>query len=163
AWRLFGPQGETFIPSAAAGRVLVGGDVSFDLEIRTVPYVGAYRLDTAVERQSATGRFVYKAWKFFCRMVLPPRYFSTFIYQSFHELLAKNPENEKKKDTSEDSKKLDPFSIQFSSEAARFSYPFEKIKPLFQERDIVFVNLETPLTDNPRVQGWFASDPGYAQ
>jgi poly-gamma-glutamate synthesis protein (capsule biosynthesis protein) len=163
AWRLFGQEGGSFTPSENATRVLVGGDVCFDLEIRTIPYVGAYRLDNAAPSRSVLLNFCFKLWKLFCKMVLSPRYFSTFIYQPFQELLIKTSQNEKKKLITDDSKILNRFNIKYSSEAARFSYPFEKIKPLFKGRDLVLVNLETPLTDSPRVRGWFASDPGYAQ
>jgi len=163
AWGLNKPKGEPFTPSEKATRVLVGGDVCFDSEVRTVPYVGAYGSIGTTIAQSILIRFWYKLWKLFCKLALSPRYFSTFIYQPFQELLVKTSQNEKKKLITDACKTREHFSIQYPSEAARFSYPFEKIKPLFQSRDLVLVNLETPLTDNPRVQGWFASDPGYAQ
>src|SRR5207237_1042698 len=97
AWRLFGPEGEAFNPPATASRVLVGGDVSFDSEMRTIPYVGAYRLNIPGGKQSVWGRLYFKFWKLFFKLTMSPRYFSTFIYQPFQELLVKNPENDKKK------------------------------------------------------------------
>src|SRR5712671_387081 len=94
AWRFFGQEGESFTPSKNAARVLVGGDVCFDLEIRTIPYVGAYRLDNAAHSRSILLNFCFKLWKLFCKTVLSPRYFSIFIYQPFQELLVKTPRNE---------------------------------------------------------------------
>jgi poly-gamma-glutamate synthesis protein (capsule biosynthesis protein) len=46
---------------------------------------------------------------------------------------------------------------------SKFAYPFEKISSFLRSKDLVFVNLETPLTTHPRPNGLFISHPQYAQ
>ena len=46
--------------------------------------------------------------------------------------------------------------------ASDFDYPFRRLRPLFESRDLVVLNLEGPLTDDRRDQGMFKSDPRYA-
>ena len=163
AWFFFRPVAESFTPSPQATRVLVGGDVCLDRAVRPIPFVGAECSLKTGRTRSVLMESCFRVWKLLCKMVLSPRYFSTFIYYPFQEIRPKSSVSAGGRMPEKESAEREGFNAEHTPEESQLTYPFEKIKHLFQGRDLVLVNLETPLTDNPRVQGWFASNPGYAQ
>jgi len=165
AWRLAGLEGEIFSPSDSALRLLVGGDVVFDREIRSTQYQGVYRLDRGDLRQGLWAKVRLKFWAALCRFFFSPQFLSTRVKRlSFPEFLIKSPQNEGK-GTIVDQYNRDCIPFNFPSPpllGRDYSYPFAKIAPFLREQDLVLVNLETPLTKHPRVRGFFRSDPRYA-
>lgn len=81
----------------------------------------------------------------------------------FIELLVKIPENEKRIHLDLNFRSTIPFNIDYSSATSKFAYPFEKITRFLREKDLVIVNIETPLTNHTRPMGLFISAPQYAQ
>ncbi|MBC7250178.1 MAG: CapA family protein [Anaerolineae bacterium] len=163
AWRLAGLEGELFSPSDSAIRLLVGGDVVFDRVIRSTQYQGVHRLDEGRSRGSLRTRVRLKLWAVFSRFFLSPRFFSTRVKRvSFPELRIKSSWERGEPAWDRYNRDCVPFSNP-SSVAAGYDYPFGKIASFLRERDLVLVNLETPLTHHPRVRGFFRSDPHYAQ
>jgi poly-gamma-glutamate capsule biosynthesis protein CapA/YwtB (metallophosphatase superfamily) len=162
AWRLIEPKGHIFSPSDCAVRILVGGDVTFDLEVRTPRYYGVWRLKEETAEHWVWTKIKRKFWRVLCRLFFSPKFFSARIVNApFQELLVKNPENEKRRFQRHDNRTR--FNIDYSSTTSKSAYPFEKIGPFMREKDLVLVNLETPLIRHPRAQGLHISDPRYAQ
>jgi poly-gamma-glutamate capsule biosynthesis protein CapA/YwtB (metallophosphatase superfamily) len=162
AWRLIEPKGHIFSPSDSAARILVGGDVSFDHELRTSRDRGVYRLKEEVVEYWVLTKIRRKFWGVFCRLFFSPKFFSAKITKvTFPELLVKNPENEKRRLPRRENRIR--FNIDYASATSEFAYPFEKIAPFMKKKDLVLVNLETPLTRHPRIHGLLSSAPCYAQ
>ncbi len=55
------------------------------------------------------------------------------------------------------------YELAFPNEAARLSYPFQKIKKTLKRSDIAFINLETPLSDEGRLSGAFRVPEAFAE
>lgn len=55
------------------------------------------------------------------------------------------------------------YGLKFSTVEDRDRYPFQKIRPVLQEADIAFANLETPLSDNARYSGAFRTPTSFAK
>ncbi len=192
-WFFIKPEAHAFSPSDLAVRILVGGDVSLDPEIRILPYLGAYRLRKQFEREiqlktsedvndlkeetirpaefrerrvkllRQVRRLPRIFLKYFLKYFLSPRYSHPKRLQRFQELLVKNPENQERMFIPPIYDKFVRFNINYASTKSIFSYPFEKIAPFMKKKDLVLVNLETPLTNHPRAYGLFVSDPHYAR
>lgn len=169
AWKRIGPKGRVLSPSDSAVRILVGGDVSFDLEVRTPRDAHVYRskgvtyrLKDEPDEYWVWTKIRHKFWSILCRLCFSSKFFSAKIVNApYQELLVRSPENERRRFVRRDKRTC--FNIDYSSATSKFVYPFEKIAPFMRARDLVLVNLETPLTAHPRVRGFFRSDPGYAQ
>jgi poly-gamma-glutamate capsule biosynthesis protein CapA/YwtB (metallophosphatase superfamily) len=163
-WRLIGPEGCAFSSPDSAVRILVGGDVTFDLEIRSPRYQGVYCLAGETSEHWALTKTRRRFWGALCKSFYSPKFFSAKSKVApFQELLIKTPENEKRAGLDRYHRTVTRFNVDYPSAAAKFAYPFEKIAPFLKARDLVLVNLETPLTGHPRARGLFLSDPRYAQ
>ncbi len=196
AWRFVKIEGQAFSPSDAAIRILVGGDVSLNDEVRISPYYGAYALkrrsDSETEKslsrsgrqdskREAPRRFVRKImqqarrklkkashdlflWPFLRYIIAPTFYRPAYTNAKddpFRELLVRTPENLKRMVMPQLYRNFVYFSPK--DQVNRFSYPFEKLSSFLKEKDLVFVNLETPLSNHRRAYGVFISDPRYTQ
>ncbi len=159
AWKRIEPKGQIFSTSGSALRILVGGDVTFDHELR-VPIGGVYR-STARANLLLQG-IKRKMLKTLCKYFFSPKYLSSRSYNSYTDLSVRRPESKRQRLLGANHP-LIPFNIDYSSDSTKFAYPFEKIAPLFKEKDLVLINLETPLSNHSRVQGHFICDPRYAQ
>jgi poly-gamma-glutamate synthesis protein (capsule biosynthesis protein) len=144
--------------------------MTFDLEIRGPFDRGAYRLPTATGNRGPLSRMVYIPWVVFAKRFFSPRLMGTKVRSaSFQELAVISPENAERRVLDRHHKRSVPFDLDLPASegergnGSRFAYPFQKIAPLFQNKDLVLVNLETPLTEHRRAQGFFISDPRYAQ
>jgi poly-gamma-glutamate capsule biosynthesis protein CapA/YwtB (metallophosphatase superfamily) len=163
AWRLIGPKGCIFSPPDSAVKILVGGDVTFDLEIRSPRYQGVYCLAGETSEHGALTKIRRKFWGALYKSFYSPKFFSAKTkVAAFPEFLIRTPENEKRAGLDRYHRTVTRFNVDYASAAAKFAYPFEKIAPFLKERDLVLVNLETPLTSHRRARGHFLSDPGYA-
>lgn len=164
AWTLVGPKGHVFSPSESALRILFGGDVTFDLEIRTTQYEGVYRLKEETVEHWALTKIRRRFWGALCRFFFSPQFLSAKSKLApFPEVLVKTPENEKRAVLDHHQGAMIRFKFDHPSAPSEYAYPFEKVASFMKERDLVLVNLETPLTDHPRARGLFSSDPRYAQ
>lgn len=184
AWSAIEPRAYPFYPESSAVRILVGGDVSLDSEIRILPYLGAYALrepfDPIIEimpnqfrnvsgvrkggiirrtrnRFSKMFRKIYRK-HFLLPEFVPPEDGS----EIFRELVHKNFQNRGQIFLPAIYKKFVKFSMTCPSSGSTFDSPFVKIASFMKNRDYVLVNLETPLTRHHRTYGLFASDPAYA-
>lgn len=54
------------------------------------------------------------------------------------------------------------YNLDFKSKQEEARYPFQKIKPLLENADITFVNLETPLSDTAKRKGGFLTPTAFA-
>ncbi|MCK4827227.1 CapA family protein, partial [bacterium] len=110
-------------------------------------------------------RIKRKLMKMFCKYFFSHRIFYSLIESEYEyqELLIKNSENEKRKFVDDFYKNAIRFNIDYSFVETKYNYPFKKIKTLLKNKDLVLINLETPLTRNSRARGYFISDPHYAQ
>ena len=54
------------------------------------------------------------------------------------------------------------YDLEFASKQEEARYPFVKIKPVLEEADIAFVNLETPLSDTAKKKGAFLAPTAFA-
>lgn len=54
------------------------------------------------------------------------------------------------------------YNLEFASKQEEARYPFEKIKPVLENADITFVNLETPLSDTAKRKGAFLAPTAFA-
>ncbi len=155
---------EVFSPSHSSFRMLVGGDISLDLDLQTVPFVGAYRLKGVTRKRNIITKIVNRLRRGVNKAIFSPNYFGDIANVPFQELLLKKPENIKKRDYGHiDFKKIERFNIDYTSIESKYGYPFEKITSFMKEKDLVLVNLEAPLSNHPRIQGHFINDPQYAR
>lgn len=158
------PKAESFSPSDTATRILVGGDVTFDHEIRNPPNIGINRINC----ETSKFRTVSKIRRLFlrlCQKILISRNYYTPLtkYKTFKELMIKNHKNGESSSSDLWNHKYTRFNIHYPPNTSVYSYPFEKIAPLMQSKDVVLVNLESPLSDHKRAQGFFISEPQYAK
>jgi poly-gamma-glutamate synthesis protein (capsule biosynthesis protein) len=163
AWQRLAPESHAFSPSPSAIRILFGGDVTFDLERRNTRETGAYVFEHKTREHPLVRSFKRKFWNRLCSLLFAPNLFASRIkLVRFKEPLAKTPDNAARMGyTSRHNKPQ--FDINFSTSGSKYAYPFQKIAPLMRDKDLVLVNLESPLSIHPRVHGFFRSDPGYAQ
>ncbi|MEL7240740.1 MAG: CapA family protein [Cyanobacteria bacterium J06573_2] len=54
------------------------------------------------------------------------------------------------------------YNLDFKSKQEEARYPFQRIKPLLENADITFVNLETPLSDTAKRHGGFLTPTAFA-
>lgn len=154
-------------------RMLVVGDICFDLQIRTIEYLGVYRLKT--KEDSATdydpwrwlspppgmmGRIAGKVRRIWDAARIHPK---TKTLPRFEEFIAMVPENEDRRYVDPYARSLMRFVPNYPAHVSKEDYPFLKIAPFLQSRDFVLANLETPLARDCRIYGYFMSDPGYAK
>jgi len=157
AFRLINPESSPFIPSDSSNSIIACGDMSFDPEYRMPP--GVYRLR---EKHAGLMRLRRKIWQRLCKLIFSPRFLSHRIDTPYVELLTKTSKNKKPKFLSEHYRTRIDIDVDYSSVNSRFAYPFKKIESFLKEKDIVWANLETPISDSPRTYGFFISDPRYA-
>lgn len=141
--------------------IVCGGDVSFDLEIRQLWFLGAWKLkraSTSKQKRHTRNRILRKLSRIWDAVKI-----SRKLDPHFPELLIKSKENKKKMELDRYSSLCIPFEIDFSSESDKFAYPFKKISSFLRSKDLVLVNLENPLTSNPRAHGLLIAEPVYAQ
>ena len=184
AWSAIEPKAYPFYPEDSAARILVGGDVCLDTEIRILPYLGARALrgpydpiheigphqSVSVSRVKKAG-IIRRARNKFSKMVrkiyrnyfLPPEFVpNPDQWEVFRELVHTSFQNPEQIFLPSIYERFVRFSITYPSDVSASDYPFTKIASFMKERDFVLVNLETPLTRHPRAYGLFASDPAYA-
>lgn len=152
----FVPKGKSFGPSDSAIRVLCGGDICFDTEWRYPP--GIVRTGKPLSFQTRVRRALKRRLS---KYIFSPKFYSGEIDVDVNEIRLK---------TEELAKKLPPSFVYDSCTKLiappvpdRYDHPFNKISAFMRERDVVFANLENPLSDNKRVTGFFRSEPGYAE
>ncbi len=165
AWSFIEPKGDVFSPSESATRILVGGDVSLDCKFRTTNGpLGVYVLKKEIVEYWLLTKTIRKFRRIMCRLLFSSKFFSDEVNNvSFHEILLKTPENKNQEILYPYYRTCTRFNIDYGSTVSKFSYPFEKTASFIKKKDIVLVNLETPLARNTRAQGFFISEPQYAQ
>jgi poly-gamma-glutamate synthesis protein (capsule biosynthesis protein) len=132
-------------------RILFGGDVMFDPVVRRPWYLrnlGLRRGDIQPARRPMPERIRRSLWRRLIEPLLSSDCYSAAGLREFYEYspaaVAAQPQ------------------FDWTTVASDFDYPFRRIRPLFEGKDLVVVNLETPLTKHARDEGMFKSHPGYA-
>lgn len=154
-------EGQVFTPSPSALRLLVGGDVNFDYEQKG-RYLGVYIRRSQLTLADKIKQRLKKYHKKLVRKFAPRR--AQLLGLADRELLINTPANAKI-GVPLDVVKPAGFQVQTDkmSEKLIFDYPFRKITSLFQQNDLVLINLETPLAEQSvRTLGSFKSKPEFA-
>lgn len=120
---------------------------------------GVYRF---LEKHTGLMRLRHKILQRLCKLLFSPRLLSHRIDTPYKELLSKTSRNQKHKFLSGHYHTRIDIDVDYSSVNSRFAYPFKMIESFLMEKDVVWANLETPLSDSPRAHGFFISDPRYA-
>ncbi len=158
AVRLINPKQSTFKPSIDSISILNCGDMSFDPAYRMPP--GVYRSIAAPLRQR---QILKRLWRKICTLIFSSKFVYLRVDIPYAELHYKGNEDKKSKRVSHHYNTRRDLDFDQIPEKSKFSYPFEKISPLLKEKDVVWANLETPLSTSTRSYGFFISDPHYTE
>jgi poly-gamma-glutamate synthesis protein (capsule biosynthesis protein) len=160
ALRRLEPPAPPRIGSTGAVRILFGGDVMLDPVIRRPGYfrrLGLRRMDVAAPKATPAARIGRRISRRLLKLLLSREYYSPLMLGAFGEFAASDADR---------FGQLDPLGRQtwldWNTVALDFDHPFRKLRPLFESRDLVVLNLESPLT-HARPVGMFKGDPRYAQ
>jgi poly-gamma-glutamate synthesis protein (capsule biosynthesis protein) len=141
---------------------MTGGDVCFDSEVRILSYQGVYRKRETRKALWGGTSVGNKFSRLLYRLTSTRR--RNLLNLARAELLIKTPENKKFAELRQPTGLRLSLDIGLHNDNSRYGYPLEKASALFKEKDMVMVNLETPLAgQNARVLGHFKSDPAYAK
>ncbi|OGO13691.1 MAG: hypothetical protein A2Y53_04325 [Chloroflexi bacterium RBG_16_47_49] len=156
--------------------MIVGGDVCFDLEVRTIGYLGAYRLKKEGDHlneyignypsrtvSSGSAKFIKRIAKKLVKIWDAIRiHKKNHTLPLFEEFIEPIPENEDRRYVDYFARTAMKFNIKYPNGRSPEDYPFEHIGPFLKTKDFVLVNLETPLASGCRPYGYFISTPGHA-
>ena len=145
--------------SSESINIVCGGEVTFDLSLREFYYLGAWKLKRKSKSKrrpsNRLSRKIYRIWNAIK--------ISRKIEPDFPELLMKDPMNIEKMEQNIYTSSCIRFEIDFKNNTEKYSYPFKKISSFLKSKDLVLVDLENPLSNNPRAQGMHIAEPGFAQ
>lgn len=153
AWMFLKPPSSAFKPSESAVKILAGGDVTFDLEQRTMPILGVNIEKEGINKNKIYNGMMWLLGGILKKVFYSKKHFNPLInYYEFRKPQVRKPS----------SQPSNQYEIDSAFCASNNFYPFEKIGPFMKSKDLVVVNLETPLAKNHRCKGFFNSDPQYA-
>jgi poly-gamma-glutamate capsule biosynthesis protein CapA/YwtB (metallophosphatase superfamily) len=153
---------EVAIPDTAA-RIVFGGDVNFDPEIRTMWNLGLQRVNYQTPPERSFGaRVKRKLWRRFANRFLSGEYFNP-MDEDFDEFTVGAPDRADVVRPDAFSTRTRRVEVDWAAVGADPDFPFRRIAPFFKSRDLVILNLETPLSTHPRDNGLFKSHPAYAK
>jgi poly-gamma-glutamate synthesis protein (capsule biosynthesis protein) len=152
-----------FEPASSSLRVVFGGDVMFDPVRRAMWNLGLHRLDFETPGRTLAKRVRRGLTRRVLQRVLSPDYYSPEGLVPFPEFSVGTPERSDAIQLDEFSSRVEPLDVCWSTAATDFDFPFRGIAPFFNGKDLVVLNLETPLSRHERDNGLFKSDPGYAR
>jgi poly-gamma-glutamate capsule biosynthesis protein CapA/YwtB (metallophosphatase superfamily) len=144
-------------------RLLVGGDVCFDGTCRGAPYLGVDRVGGKGLGGGALSTVKRRFRRAMAKAMLSDRFFSNSVDLPLPRLRVKSGNGGERRFLKEYFKDRIFFDLEYPCDKSDPSFPFARLTPLFKEMDLVFVNLETPLSSRRRAQGYFISDPAYAK
>lgn len=154
AWRWINPKAEHFSLPDSAIKILVGGDVCFDREFRSISFHGVYRQKEQPLNATIGNRIKRKIRNFLYSRLLERDLFTCHhLNFPFQELLMKNAGNEDCQKVEDYYLRAIPLLRDECPSNASFDYPFYRLGDFLRSKDLVVVNLETPLAENRRVQG----------
>lgn len=148
------PEGST--------RLVFGGDINFDPTIRRMWNLGLFRVRSNNGQRSFSEKVRRKLWRKWVQPMLSSDYSSIVIDQPFDELSVGKPAKELHQVVDHFAESTRPAEVDWSTVASDWDFPFKRISSFLRKKDLVVMNLETPLSDLPRAQGLFKSDPRYA-
>jgi poly-gamma-glutamate synthesis protein (capsule biosynthesis protein) len=152
-----------FEPASSSLRIVFGGDVMFDPVRRAMWNLGLHRLDFETARRTLTQRVRRGLKRRVLQRVLSLDCYSPEGFVPFSEFSAGTPERPDAIHLDDFSSRVEPLDLCWSTVATDFDFPFRGIAPFFKGKDLVVLNLETPLSRHGRDNGLFKSDPGYAR
>lgn len=136
--------------------------MNFDPQIRSMWNLGLYRVRPQTAPRRLRARLRRRLWRTFVQPMLSPEFRSSEIHKHFDELSLKKPAREEDIVADPFTLRSRPVEVDWAEAGTDWDFPFRKISSFLQERDLVVINLETPLTDQARDKGLFKSDPNYA-
>jgi poly-gamma-glutamate capsule biosynthesis protein CapA/YwtB (metallophosphatase superfamily) len=151
------------MPREPRVKLLVGGDVCFDGTCRGAPYLGVDRVGGKSREAGALSNVRRKLRRAMAKAMLSDRYFSNSVDLPLPRLRVKLGNGGERRFLKEYFKDRIFFDQEYPCDKSDPSFPFARLTTLFSEMDLVFVNLETPLSARKRAQGYFISDPAYAR
>src|SRR3954468_8843902 len=155
-------SGEPFDIPESSSRVLFAGDINFDSTIRRMWNLGLYRVRFQDSARGLWQRLRRKLWFKFVQPMLSPEYSTTSVDQPFDELWIERPAESGRVVADHFADTTRRAEVDWAHAASDWDFSFRKIAPFLQSKEIVVVNLETPLSSHPRDNGLFKSDPNYA-
>lgn len=144
-------------------RIVAGGDVCLDPQLRTAPHFGHYGLIYKSEKYQVLKKLTRKLTRIFCKMFFLSNHFYSLRGVHFLEPLTRTNKNERRKYQKPSYKDSERFHTDYSFSEVQYHHPFKKIAPFLKKKDLAVINLETPLSTSNRAQGFFISDPHYAK
>lgn len=137
--------------------------MNFDPKIRRMWNLGLYRVrPQTTTTRTLPARLKRRLWRKFVQPMLSPEFSSREISKNFEELSLEKPAREEDIVADPFAQRSRPVEVDWAQVGTDWDFPFRKISAFLQERDLVVMNLETPLTDQARDKGLFKSDPNYA-
>jgi hypothetical protein len=152
-----------FEPDPSSPRIVFSGDVMFDPVPRSMWNLGLHAVDFAAPRRTLATRVRGSLRRRLLQRLLSSEYYSPISTAPFREFSIAVPDSPQAIQRDEFSRRVQALNLDWSTIGADFGFPFRKIAPFFTSKDLVVLNLETPLTDYVRGNGLFKSAPGYAR
>jgi poly-gamma-glutamate capsule biosynthesis protein CapA/YwtB (metallophosphatase superfamily) len=152
-----------FSAPQSAVRLIFGGDVNFDPTVRMMFNLGVFRLRDPIPRRTLSRRIRERLWRKVISRVYSPATVRRMMTTNspFDEFSMEKPVDSSRLGRKYYYLDTDDITSNLPQTSEKYSYPFAKIGSFLRQKDLVFVNLETPLTVHPRPNGMFASDPQY--
>lgn len=152
-------------------RLLFGGDTCFDTKVRQSPYLGAWLKRRPNESISPIvskplclrHKIIQKLSRIWKAAIHTQKDSFKYPFPPFFELLIPSEENENQKSIGMHDRNIIRLNNNILNYKDRFDLPFKKISGFLKEKDIVSINLETPLSNHSRSYGIYLSNPGYAK
>jgi poly-gamma-glutamate capsule biosynthesis protein CapA/YwtB (metallophosphatase superfamily) len=162
AARKFPTHAKSFDVPADATRIVLTGDINFDSTIRMMWNLGLHRIRARNGHGSLAAKVKRRFWRKFVEPMLSPDFSAIEAETVFDEFSIEKPKAENEIVEDDFVSRTQPAEVDWSKAATDWDFPFRKISPFLQAKDLVVVNLETPLTNHRRDNGLFKSNPNYA-
>jgi poly-gamma-glutamate synthesis protein (capsule biosynthesis protein) len=161
--RRIASKSEPFAVPKNATRVLFGGDINFDPNVRMMWHLGLYRVSPRTAPRTLRSKVKGKLWRKFVQPMLSAEFSSGAIEAPFFEFSLGKPAREDEIVADHFAQRTRPAEVDWATVGTDWDFPFRRISSFLQKRDLVVMNLETPLTNHVRDNGLFKSNPNYAQ
>jgi poly-gamma-glutamate synthesis protein (capsule biosynthesis protein) len=156
-------KSEPFSVPENATRILFGGDINFDPTIRQMWNMGLHRVRPHTNKRTLPEKVRRKLWRKFVQPMLSADFSSIEIDTAFDEFSLGKPARDSDVVPDRFAQRTCPVEVDWAKVGTDWDFPFRRISSFLRAKDLVVMNLETPLTDHGRDKGLFKSDPHYAQ
>jgi poly-gamma-glutamate capsule biosynthesis protein CapA/YwtB (metallophosphatase superfamily) len=156
-------KSEPFSVPENATRILFGGDINFDPSVRFMWNLGLYRVRRQTAQRTFRDKVKRRLWRKLVQPMLAADFSSIEIDAAFDELSLDKPTRDEDIVPDHFAQRTRPVEVDWAQVGTDWDFPFHRISSFLRKKDLVVMNLETPLTDQGRDKGLFKSDPRYAQ